>query len=112
MTKISDLNEYQRCALETAAYPKEWSIIYPALGLAGESGEVAEKVKKTIRDNNGDFNKERRLAIASELGDELWYIAVLASDIGFSLQEIAEMNYEKLQSRKRRNKIHGDGDNR
>lgn len=112
MIHISDLNEYQRCALETADYPKEWDIIYPTLGLAGESGEVAEKVKKTIRDHNGNFDTERCCAIASELGDCLWYVSVMAHDIGFTLQEIAEMNYEKLQSRKRRNKIHGDGDNR
>ena len=110
--KIIGLNEYQKAALETAAYPTEWKIIYPVLGLAGESGEVAEKVKKTIRDHNGDFDKERRQAIASEVGDCLWYVAVIASDLGYTLQEIAEMNYEKLQSRKNRGKIHGDGDNR
>ena len=112
MTKITELNEYQLCTLETADYPQEMKILYPTLGLAGESGEVVEKVKKTYRDNKGDFDKERCLAIASELGDELWYIAVLAHDIGMTLQEIAEMNYKKLKSRKIRNKIHGDGDNR
>ena len=110
--RIIGLNEYQKAALETADYPQQWNIIYPTLGLAGESGEVAEKVKKTIRDHNGDFDKERCDAIASELGDCLWYISVIANDIGFTLQEIAEMNYVKLQSRKRRGKIHGDGDNR
>lgn len=112
MTKITGLNEYQLCALETADYPQEMKIVYPTLGLAGESGEVAEKVKKTYRDNNGIWDKERKLSAASEVGDCLWYIAVISNDLGFTLQEIAEMNYEKLQSRKKRNKIHGDGDNR
>lgn len=112
MDKIVGLNEYQRCALETADYPQEMKIIYPTLGLSGESGEVAEKVKKTYRDNEGKWDLDRCIATASEVGDCLWYIAVIANDLGFTLQEIAEMNYEKLQSRKKRNKIHGDGDNR
>lgn len=107
------LNEYQQKALETAVYPKEFSIIYPSLGLSGEAGEVADKVKKIIRDNNADFsNEEKRKAISMEVGDVCWYIATLANDIGYTLEEICEMNYLKLKSRKERNKLNGSGDNR
>lgn len=111
--KITGLNEYQQRALETAIYPKEQKIIYPSLGLGGEAGEVLDKVKKVLRDNNSDFSDaDRRHAIAEELGDCCWYLAVLAHDLGYTLEEIAELNYEKLQSRKERGKLHGSGDNR
>ena len=106
------LNEYQKKALETAVYPQEFKIIYPALGLTGEAGEVADKVKKVIRDNNGTFDDGRKKEIAKELGDVLWYVATLSNDIGYSLDEIAVMNYEKLSSRKQRGMIGGNGDNR
>ncbi len=105
------LNEYQEKAMETAIYPMP--IIYPSLGLTGEAGEVSDKVKKVIRDKGGDFdNYDTRHAIAEEIGDVLWYCATLANDIGFKFEEIGKMNYEKLQSRKERGKIHGSGDNR
>lgn len=106
------LNEYQSKALETAVYPEDMKIIYPTLGLAGESGEVADKVKKVIRDNGKTFDESRRLEIAKEIGDVLWYIATLSHDIGYSLDDIAKMNYEKLHSRKERGRICGSGDNR
>lgn len=106
------LNEYQQAALETAIYPESMRINYPALGMCGEAGEVADKVKKVYRDNNGDFNEEQRKAIAMECGDVLWYVAVMAHDIGFTLDEIGELNHEKLTSRQRRGKINGNGDNR
>lgn len=106
------LNDYQRGALETANYPCEHSIIYPALGLNGEAGEVAEKVKKCLRDNKGEFSDEIKADIAKELGDCLWYVATAAHDIGYSLEQIGKMNYEKLQSRVRRGVLHGSGDNR
>lgn len=106
------LNEYQQAALETAVYPAEQRIIYPALGLTGEAGEVSDKVKKVLRDNGGDFDEERRRQIAMELGDVLWYVAVMARDIGFSLSQIAAMNIDKLTSRKLRGKLHGNGDDR
>ena len=114
MTKISELNEYQRRALETWLHTNDtgYNIIYPTLGLCGESGEVAEKIKKLLRDHGGFLDSEMKRSIALELGDVFWYLSTLAYELGFSLQEIAEMNYEKLQSRKKRNKIHGDGDNR
>lgn len=109
MTKIVELNEYQRRALETwinHSNDNNYNIIYPTLGLVGESGEVAEKVKKVLRDHDGVFDKETRNAIALEISDVAWYLATLSYELGFTLQEICEMNYEKLQSRKKRNKLH------
>lgn len=104
------LDEYQQKALETAIYPTP--IVYPALGLCGESGEVADKVKKVLRDNNSEFSDEKKREIAMEVGDVLWYCATLANDLGYTLDEIAEMNYEKLHSRQLRDKLGGSGDNR
>ena len=106
------LNEFQRIELTTANYPREYAIIYPALGLNGEAGEVAEKVKKTIRDYGGELTDERRKAIALEISDCLWYCATLAHDIGYTLGEIGKMNNDKLASRQRRGVIDGEGDNR
>lgn len=105
-----ELNEYQQKALETAVYPTV--IIYPALGMCGEAGEVADKVKKALRDNNSEFTEEKKFEIAKEIGDVLWYCATLSNDLGFSLQQIAEMNINKLQSRKERGCLSGSGDNR
>lgn len=107
-----NLNDYQQSALKTALYPRQYAIVYPALGLNGEAGEVADKVKKVIRDNDGDFSSERREQIALELGDVLWYVATMAHDLGYSLDEIADMNIKKLADRVRRNKLSGSGDNR
>lgn len=107
-----ELNEYQNKALETAIYPQELKIIYPTLGLTGEAGEVSDKVKKVLRDNNGVFSEDRKLEIAKELGDVAWYLSVCANDLGFTLEEICQMNYEKIKSRKERGKINGNGDNR
>lgn len=106
------LNEYQQKALETANYPDSHLIIYPALGMNGEAGEVAEKVKKVIRDKNMEFDDDTRHNIALEVGDVLWYCATMARDLGYTLDEIAEMNYYKLKSRQQRNMIGGSGDNR
>ena len=106
------INEYQEKALETAIYPREYKVVYPALGMAGEAGEVADKVKKVIRDNNGEISKEKALEIAKEIGDVLWYCATLANDLGFDLNTIAQMNYDKLHSRQERGKLSGSGDNR
>lgn len=104
------LNEYQQMALETAIYPE--LIIYPTLGLTGEAGEVADKVKKVLRDNNSQFTDEKKAEIMKEVGDVLWYIATLSHDLGYSLEEVAQVNYEKLKSRQQRGKLHGNGDNR
>lgn len=106
------LNDYQKMALETAIYPNEYKAIYPALGMAGEAGEVADKVKKIIRDNNSKIDNEKALEIAKEIGDVLWYCATMANDLGFDLETIAKMNYEKLRSRQQRGVISGNGDNR
>lgn len=106
------LNDYQQKALETAVYPEQYKIIYPALGMNGEAGEVADKVKKVLRDNDCNFTPERKVEIAKEIGDVLWYCATLANDLGYTLQEIGEMNYEKLRSRQMRHKLGGSGDNR
>lgn len=107
-----ELTDYQISALETAVYPEQYHIIYPALGMAGEAGEVSDKVKKVIRDNNSQFTEEKKREIAKEIGDVLWYCAVLAHDIGFSLEEVGRMNIYKLKSRQKRGKLSGSGDNR
>lgn len=106
------LDEYQQQALATAIYPREAGIVYPVLGLAGESGEVADKVKKTIRDHGGVFDESIRTEIAKEAGDIMWYLAALARELGISLEDIARMNIDKITSRQKRGKLHGDGDNR
>lgn len=104
------LDEYQQRAMQTAIYPHPHVLpIYPALGLCGEAGEVAEKLKKMLRDG---VTPEKSHALANELGDVLWYLAALASDLGFDLSDIAVMNLEKLESRKQRDVIQGDGDER
>jgi NTP pyrophosphatase (non-canonical NTP hydrolase) len=106
-------SEYQERSRATAVYPDAGSnIVYPALGLCGEAGETAEKVKKAIRDDGGTLTEERRAAIAAELGDVLWYAAQLATEAGLDLEEIAEANLEKLASRQRRAVLHGSGDER
>lgn len=106
------LNEYQEKALSTAIYSDNYKIIYPTLGLTGEAGEVSDKVKKVLRDKDGNFDKETNKQIALELGDVMWYCATLANDLGYTLDDICQMNYDKLQSRKNRDTIHGNGDNR
>lgn len=108
-----DLNEYQIEAQKTAQYPgKGKDLSYPALGLNGEAGEVADKLKKVIRDNHGEFDAERREDLAYELGDVLWYVADLAVELGYTLETIAHMNITKLASRARRGLICGNGDHR
>ncbi len=108
-----ELNYYQKKARETARYPNVGNNpIYPTLGLTGESGEVADKVKKVLRDKGGVFDMQVREAIKLELGDVLWYIAQLTSELGMQLEDVAESNLIKLKSRSVRGKISGDGDNR
>lgn len=102
-----DFDDYQEAAAKFAIYPKDVGLVYTALGLVGEAGEYAEKIKKHIRDGVLDD----RLA-AKELGDVLWYLANAAQELGYDLSEIAEMNLEKLDDRKSRNKIGGNGDTR
>lgn len=107
-----ELSEYQRLSRRTAEYPREAWLAYPALGLAGEAGEVAEHAKKALRDDGGEVTTERRAAIAKELGDVLWYVAQLASELGLDLNEIAQVNLDKLLSRQRRGVLSGSGDER
>jgi NTP pyrophosphatase (non-canonical NTP hydrolase) len=107
-----NLSDYQRRSRRTAEYPREAWLAYPALGLAGEAGEVAEHAKKAIRDDGGTVSDERRAAMSKELGDVLWYVAQLASELGLDLDEIADQNLEKLFSRQRRGVLSGDGDDR
>lgn len=108
-----DLNDYQRGARRTASYPDVGkNAIYPTLGLTSEAGEVADKVKKVLRDRGGEFDKEAREAIKLELGDVLWYVAQLSSELGFDLEQVAKMNLDKLASRASRGQISGSGDNR
>jgi NTP pyrophosphatase (non-canonical NTP hydrolase) len=107
-----DLSEYQRRSRQTAEYPRTAWLAYPALGLAGEAGEVAEHAKKAIRDDGGVVTDERRAALTKELGDVLWYVAQLASELDLDLDEIAAANLEKLLSRQARGVLSGSGDDR
>ena len=107
-----DLSEYQLRSRRTAEYPRAAWLAYPALGLAGEAGEVAEHAKKAIRDDGGEVSDERRAAMAKELGDVLWYVAQLATELDLTLDEIADQNLEKLLSRQRRGVLSGSGDDR
>ena len=108
-----NFNDYQKKSRKTAGYPAiGHPVIYPALGLTNEAGEVAGKLKKVFRDKNGQINAETKAALKAELGDVLWYLAQVATELDLTLDEIAEYNIEKLYSRLERGTIKGDGDNR
>ncbi|HEX7586561.1 MAG TPA: nucleoside triphosphate pyrophosphohydrolase family protein [Patescibacteria group bacterium] len=108
-----NFENYQKKSRKTALYPEVGkNYIYPTIGLAGETGEVSEKIKKVIRDKGGKIDDETREMIKKELGDVLWYVSQLASELGLSLDDIAEKNIEKLYSRLERGKLQGSGDNR
>ena len=105
--------EYQQKAAQTAIYPNiGQNYIYPALGLVGEAGEIANKVKKVIRDHNYDMNDDIAKDLGKEIGDVLWYIAALCSELGIEMEQVAEENIAKLFSRKQRNQLQGSGDDR
>lgn len=105
--------EYQQSASETAVYPDRGeNFIYPTLGLAGEAGEVCEKVKKIIRDRGGVPDTNDRDLIFKELGDVLWYVSTLCDEFGFFMEDVATFNLKKLSSRKNRDQLKGSGDNR
>lgn len=112
-TKPLSFDDYQALAGSTARYPGrgEGSLVYPVLGLTGEAGEVAEKVKKIIRDREGVVGDQRD-AIAKELGDVLWYVAACCHELGVSMADVAQGNIDKLQSRAARGKLGGSGDER
>jgi NTP pyrophosphatase (non-canonical NTP hydrolase) len=105
-------DEYQTAAHAMAFHPEMGVAIYPALGLAGETGEVVDKVKKLHRDLGGRPTSAFRAAVALELGDVLWYLSELAGELGLSLDDVATANLAKLESRKRRGTLGGSGDNR
>jgi len=108
-----NFEEYQKKSRETAIYPdKGNNFIYPVLGLVGEAGEVAEKIKKVLRDDEGIVGDQKKEEVKKELGDVLWYLSQIATEFNLSLSEIAQTNLEKLESRKQRNKLGGSGDNR
>lgn len=106
--------EYEDRAMALAMYPGRGTgdLTYPTLGLCGEAGEVSEKVKKILRDSGGHVSEEASLSIAKEVSDVLWYVTALARELGYSLEEIAEINLAKLESRHARGKLHGSGDDR
>lgn len=108
-----DFDKYQKFTNSTAVYPKIGkNFVYPVIGLVGEAGEVAEKVKKLFRDDKGKVTEEKKIEIAKELGDVAWYIAQISTEFGLKFSDVINMNVEKLKSRKERNVLHGSGDNR
>jgi NTP pyrophosphatase (non-canonical NTP hydrolase) len=107
-----NFNEYQNLAEKTAVYPEDDAIYYLSLGLAGEVGELCNKIKKVIRDDGGELSREKAGELADEAGDCLWYLSQLVRVIGFNFDTIAEYNIYKLSDRKEREVIKGSGDNR
>ena len=105
--------DYQSKSRTTAIYPQMGQgYTYALIGLVGETGEVAEKIKKLIRDRQGQLDEDYRAEIKKEMGDVLWYFSQLATDLGIDLEDLVETNLGKLQDRLKRDKIHGSGDNR
>jgi NTP pyrophosphatase (non-canonical NTP hydrolase) len=110
-----ELNEYQSRAVETAIFPGSGTMLgkmYCALGVAGEAGEVAEKIKKAYRDDEGNLTSDRRADLLKEIGGVLWYIANLAAQCGATLDDVASLNLAQLADRKARGVLRGSGDNR
>jgi NTP pyrophosphatase (non-canonical NTP hydrolase) len=106
-------SDYQTRSRATAQYPSiGHPVIYPVLGLANEAGEVAGKIKKVFRDKDGQISEETRQALSAELGDVLWYLAQVCTELEIPLEEVAQTNLAKLLDRQARGKIRGDGDNR
>ena len=108
-----NFTDYQTQSRKTAKYPSiGHQVVYPTLGLTNEAGEVAGKIKKIFRDKSGVITAADREALKGELGDVLWYLAQVCTELNLTLDEVAEHNIEKLTSRLERGKIGGDGDNR
>lgn len=108
---IHELDDYQSAAVDKAIYPKKAELEYLTLGLTGEAGEIANKVKKILRGDK-EFDEVAKKDLAAELGDVLWYLAVLADALGVNLSQVASSNINKLLDRKNRNVLKGSGDNR
>lgn len=106
------MNEYQDFAESTAIYDPERGLTYTALGVAGEAGEVADLVKKSIRDDNNTVSEERKDKLVLELGDVMWYVANMARELGVELETVAQLNVRKLRKRQEEDKLKGDGDYR
>ena len=109
---MDSLQSYQDFVRSTKAYDPEYNLVYPVLGLTNEAGEVAGKLKKIMRDENGQMSPESFHAIVAELGDVAWYLTAIADDLGITISDIFYENYKKLTSRKARGVIKGSGDNR
>lgn len=113
-----DFNSYQKQAITTDKFggtPQpidSHAFLAQLLGLVGETGEIAEKFKKIYRDKDGVFTPEDEKEMTKELGDVLWYLSVICTYLGISLQDVADLNIEKLQSRQKRGILQGSGDNR
>lgn len=110
-----DFQEYQKLASRTATFDGkqlEHQLMYVTLGIAGESGEIAEKVKKIVRNDNGEVSDEKRESLKGEIGDVLWYLSQLSRVLGFQLEDAARANIEKLTDRAARGVIKSTGDNR
>lgn len=110
---MATTERYEEFRRDYDSYPKgPGTLAYHALGLTGEAGEVADKIKKAYRDNGGAVTGDGRIALAFELGDALWYLTALADDLGFTLSEIMDLNIAKLTDRRARGAQRGSGDNR
>lgn len=113
--KLEDFDTYQQEAAKTAIYPgrgEAGGLLYAVLGLTNEAGEVAGKVKKMLRDDDGVLTDERKEAILAECGDVLWYLSEIASNLDHPLSWVAWSNLDKLKSRQERGTLGGDGDTR
>jgi NTP pyrophosphatase (non-canonical NTP hydrolase) len=103
---------YQAFVVSTKRYSENFRLFYPVLGLASEAGEVAGKLKKILRDGDGEITQEQAAKLFDELSDVLWYVTCCVDDLGLNIQELAQYNVDKLSARVERGTIHGDGDNR
>lgn len=111
--KLESFGDYQRESRKTwGVIPMNHAIVYPTLGLMNEAGEVAGKIKKIFRDKGGAIGASEREALKYELGDVLWYLTQICTELGLTLEEVAEANIEKLFSRLERGQIGGEGDSR
>lgn len=113
MARLSTFSSYQKRSRRTwNRVVVDHAIIYPTLGLTNEAGEVAGKIKKIFRDNAGTFSEKDRHAVKKELGDVLWYLTQICTELDLSLEEVAEENLSKLKKRQESGTLHGDGDDR